>query len=99
MQTLWARVIHRLQAVSPVWQNLLGIPKKGVEKSQQKKAKQQKIIVSVLRGTHASINFFCSLIFFYLHEEQDVVLGYSLNFSFLSFLHSEVVGYVILRLA
>ena len=37
--------------------------------------------------------------FFYLHEEQDVVLGYSLNFSFLSFLHSEVVGYVILRLA
>ena len=41
--------------------------------------------------------FFCSLIFFYLHEEQDVVLGYSLNVSFLSFLHSEVVGYVIPR--
>ena len=37
MQTLWARVIQRLQAVSPVWQNLLGSPKKGVEKSQQKK--------------------------------------------------------------
>ena len=73
--------------------------KKWSWKGQQKKAKQQKIIVSVLHGTHASINFFCSLIFFYLHEEQDVVLGYSLNFFFLSFLHSEVVGYVILRLA
>ena len=37
MQTLWARVIQRLHAVSPVWQRLLGSPKKGVEKSQQKK--------------------------------------------------------------
>ena len=85
MQTLWARVIQKLQAVSPVWQNLLGIPKNGVEKVSKKKAKQQKIIVSVLHGTHASINFFCSLIFFYLHEEQDVVLGYSLNFFFFIF--------------
>ena len=66
MQTLWARVIHRLQAVSPVWQNLLGIPKKGVEKSQQKKAKQQKIIVSVLHGTCANINFFLFSDFFLL---------------------------------
>ena len=64
MQTLWARVIQKLQAVSPVWQNLLGIPKNGVEKGQQKKAKHQKIIVSVLHGTRANINFFCSLIFF-----------------------------------
>ena len=97
MQTLWARVIQRLQAVSPVWQNLLGIPKNGVEKGQQKKAKQQKIIVCCMELVLTSIFFFTD--FFYLYEEQDVVLGYSLNISFLSFLHSEVVGYVIPRLA
>ena len=55
MQTLWARVIQRLQVVSPVWQRLLGSPKKGVEKSQQKKSKT---IVSVLHGTRTNINFF-----------------------------------------
>lgn len=57
MQTLWARVIQRLQAVSPVWQNLLGIPKNGVEKGQQKKAKQQKIIVCCMELVLTSIFF------------------------------------------
>ena len=42
MQTLWARVIQKLQAVSPVWQNLLGIPKNGVEKVSKKKQNSKK---------------------------------------------------------
>ena len=57
MQTLWARVIQRLQAVSPVWQRLLGSPKNGVEKGQQKKAKQQKIIVCCMELVLTSIFF------------------------------------------
>lgn len=96
MLTLWARVIVKdCKQVSPVWQSLLGSPKKGVERSQRKKAKQQKIIVCCMELALTSIFLFID--FFYLHEEQDVVLGYSLNVSFLSFLHSEVVGYVISR--
>lgn len=71
--------------------------KKRSWKGQQKKAKQQKIIVCCMELVLTSI-FFVHW-YFYLYEEQDVVLGYSLNISFLSFLHSEVVGYVIPRLA